>query len=83
MDWLLNIVATAIGIYAGYMLLGVAAMRGRFVNSQMVLGALAVLGIIALLLIGNAPTLLFMVVAFIVGMVIGSIIRAYMVPRRY
>lgn len=83
MDWILNIIAAAIGVYAGYMLLGMAAMRGRFVNSQMVLGALAVLGIIALLLIGNAPTLLFMLVAFIIGMVIGSIIRAYMVPRRY
>ncbi|PZR96703.1 MAG: hypothetical protein DLM69_10455 [Candidatus Chloroheliales bacterium] len=83
MDWFLNILFAALGVYAGYMLLGLAAMRGAYVNSQMVLGALAALGIIALLLIGNAPTLLTILVAFIVGMVIGSIIRAYLVPRKY
>lgn len=83
MDWFLYILFAALGAYAGYMLLGVMAMRGAYVNSQIMLGVLAAVGVIALLLIGNAPLLLAIIVAFIIGMVIGSVIRAYMVPRKY
>lgn len=83
MDWILYILFAAIGVYAGYMLLGLAAMRGAYVRSSMVLAALAVLGVIALFLIGNAPLLLAIIVALIIGMVMGSFIRAYMVPRKY
>ncbi len=83
MDWFLAILFGGLGIAAGYMLLGMAAMRGAYVNSQIVLIALAVLGVVAVLLIGNAPTLLYIIVVFIIGMVIGSVIRAYMTPRKY
>lgn len=82
MDWLLNIIFLALGIYVGYMLLQAAALRGRYVNNQIILTALAVIGIVALLLIGNAPTLLVALIWLIIGAAIGSIIRGYIVPRR-